>query len=244
MNSITRRDFLRISSLTAAATLAAACTQPATPAAPPEGPAAPAAPATTAPAAPGEVARYSEAPALADLVKAGSLPPVEERVSKDPKVVPVQEEIGQYGGTWRRAFRGVSDYHAYGRVNYEPILRWPRDPRDAIQPGIASAWEFSEDGKVITLFLRKGIKWSDGAPFTVEDIIFWWEYIELDPELSINPHAEYMVNDEPMELEKVDDYTIRLKFDAPNGLILRMLAFHGNQWPLGFERFGFYAPKH
>jgi peptide/nickel transport system substrate-binding protein len=238
-STVSRRDFLRVSALLAAGSLAAACVPPPEP----SGPVAAeptAAPVDAAPSPKG----LKEAPMLQELVKAGKLPPLEERLPEDPLICTPIEEIGQYGGTWRRAFRGVSDYHAYGRVNYEPILRWPRDPRDAIQPGIASAWEFSEDGKVITLFLRKGIKWSDGAPFTVEDIIFWWEYIELDPELSINPHAEYMVNDKPMELEKVDDYTIRLRFDAPNGLILRMLAFHGNQWPLNFERFGFFAPKH
>ena len=136
------------------------------------------------------------------------------------------------------------DYHAYGRVNYEPILRWPRNPQDPVQPGLASAWEFNEDGSAITLYMRKGIKWSDGAPFTVDDMIFWWEYVELDPELSINPHAEYLVNDKPMTLVKIDDYTITMQFDGPNGLILRMLAFHGNQWPLNFERFGCFVPKH
>jgi len=181
---------------------------------------------------------------LQELVAAGKLPPLEERLPEDPLIVTPIDEVGQYGGTWRRAFRGVSDFHAYGRVNYEPILRWPRDPRDPVIPGIASAWEFSEDGKVLTLFLRKGIKWSDGEPFTTDDILFWWEYIENDPELSINPHSEYIVNGKPMELEKVDDFTIRLKYDGPNGLIVRMLAFHGNQWPLNFERFGFFAPKH
>ena len=51
-------------------------------------------------------------------------------------------------------------------------------------------------------------------------------------------------NGKPMTLEKISDYVIKLKFDAPNGLILRMLAFHGNQWPMNFERFGFYAPSH
>ncbi len=238
---VSRREFLRVSSLLAAGTLAAACV-PATPTEPTAATAEPAAPAapTTAPA----VAGYSEAPILAQMVSEGELPPIDERLPEEPLVVEPIEEIGQYGGTWRRAFKGVSDFHAYGRPNYEPMLRWPRNPADPIQTGIAKAWEFSEDGTAITLYLRKGMRWKDGEPFTTEDIIFWWEDIELDTELSINPHAEYIVNDKPMELEKIDDYTITLKFDAPNGLILRMLAFHGNQWPLNFERFGFFAPKH
>jgi len=237
---VSRREFLRVSALVAAGSLAAACV-PATPqpAEPTTAPAEPSAP-TTAPVTEG----YKEAPMLAEMVSKGELPPVDERLPEEPLIVEPIEEIGQYGGTWRRAFKGVSDFHAYGRPNYEPMLRWPRNPADPIQPGIAKAWEFSEDGTAITLYLRKGMRWKDGEPFTTEDIIFWWEDIELDTELSINPHTEYIVNDKPMELEKIDDYTITLKFDAPNGLILRMLAFHGNQWPLNFERFGFFAPKH
>ncbi|TEU14021.1 MAG: ABC transporter substrate-binding protein, partial [Anaerolineales bacterium] len=110
---------------------------------------------------------------------------------------------------------------------------------------LAKDWEWSDGGKALTLYLRKGLKWSDGAPFTVEDIIFWWEDIELDENITTAPHAEWMVDGEPMELEKVDDFTIKLKFAGPNGLAETTgLAFHGNQWPLGFERFGFFAPRH
>jgi len=89
------------------------------------------------------------------------------------------------------------------------------------------------------------LKWSDGEPFTVDDIIFWWEDIENDPNITSAIHAEWIVNGEPMTLEKVDDTTITLKFAGPNGLAETVgLAFHGNQWPLGFERFGFFAPRH
>jgi peptide/nickel transport system substrate-binding protein len=125
------------------------------------------------------------------------------------------------------------------------MIRWPRDPKDPIQPGLAKDWEWSDGGKTLTLYLRKGLKWSDGAPFTTADITFWWNDIELNKEITPAPHAEWVINGKPMELEVVDDTTIKLKFDAPNGLAERVgLAFHGNQWPLGFERFGFFAPRH
>lgn len=186
---LSRRRFLELSGVATSLTLAAACapsTQEAPPAPTQEPVQAPE--ATTAPA-PQEApaGKFGEAPGLAEMVKAGSLPPVEERLPAEPMVIPVTEEIGQYGGTWRRAFKGVSDYHAYGRVNYEPILRWPRDPQDSVQPGIASAWEFSEDGSAITLYMRKGIKWSDGAPFTVDDMIFWWSMSSSIPSCRSTP---------------------------------------------------------
>ncbi|MBI5303229.1 MAG: hypothetical protein HY868_13935 [Chloroflexi bacterium] len=188
--------------------------------------------------------KYVESPMLADLVKAGKLPPVEQRVAEQPLVMKPIAEVGQYGGTWRYAWKGPSDFHAYGRLNYEPILRWPRNAKDPIQPGLAYKWEFSADGKSLTLYFRKGLKWSDGKPWTVDDIIFWWEDIEQNKELTAAPHAEWVVNGKPMTLKKVDDITIQYNFDGPNGLVLNMLAFHGNQWPLNFERFGAFAPAH
>ena len=188
---------------------------------------------------------YSEAPMLAEMVAAGDLPSVDERLPENPIMVLPVKSVGQYGGTWYRGWRGINDFHCFGRIVYEPMLRWPRDPKDPVQPGLAESWEWSEDGTQLTLFLRQGLKWSDGAPFTVDDIIFWWEDIENDPEITSAPHAEWVVAGEPMELEKIDDTTITLKFAAPNGLAETVgLAFHGNQWPLGFERFGFFAPRH
>ena len=189
--------------------------------------------------------QYNEAPMLQEMVAAGDLPPVGERLPEDPLVVEPVDSVGQYGGTWRRAFKGIKDFHAFGRLNYEPMLRWPRDPKDPVQPGLAREWTWSEDGTELTLHLRRGLKWSDGAPFTVDDIIFWWEAIETDTNITAAPHAEWVIDGQPMELTKIDDVTIKLTFAGPNGLAETVgLAFHGNQWPLGFERFGFFAPRH
>jgi len=188
---------------------------------------------------------YKEAPMLAEKVAAGELPPVAERLPKDPAVVEPVDSVGVYGGVWHRAWRGVNDFHAFGRIIYDPVLRWPRDPKDPVQPGLADTWTWNDDGTQLTLHFREGLKWSDGEPFTVDDVIFWWEAIETDTNITSSIHGEWMVGGKPMELEKKDDYTITLKFAAPNGLAETVgLAFHGNQWPLGFERFGFYAPKH
>ncbi len=238
--SISRREFLRLSALTAAGAVLAGCGQStATPAPQPEPTAAPTKEEEKATAVP--VSKYSEAPMLASM----GLPPVDERLPEDPLVVQPVESVGEYGGTWHRAFLGVADFHALGRLIYESVLRWPRDPKDAIQPGLAKSWEWSDDGKALTLYFRKGLKWSDGAPFTVDDILFWWEDIENDTNITASPHIEWVVNGEPMQLEKVDDVTLKLKFAGPNGLAETTgLAFHGCQWPLGFERFGFFAPKH
>lgn len=186
-----------------------------------------------------------EAPMLAEMVAAGELPPVAERLPENPLVVEAVDSIGKYGGTWRRAFKGIKDFHAFGRLNYDPVLRWPRNPKDPVQPGLAESWEWSDDGTQLTLNFRKGLKWSDGAPFTSADVLFWWEDIENDENITPAIHSEWVVNGEPMTVETPDENTVVLTFSGPNGLAESVgLAFHGHQWPLGFERFGFFAPRH
>lgn len=188
---------------------------------------------------------YNEAPMLKEMVAAGTIPALADRIPLEPLIVEPYESIGKYGGTWRRAFTGVRDFHAWGRINYDPVLRWAPNFADPIQPGLAKEWSWSDDGTTLTLVFREGLKWSDGEPWTVDDIIFWWNYIETDTNITPSPHIEWTVDGEPMTLEKVDDYTIKFIFPGPSGIVESMgLAFHGHQWPLAFERFGVFAPEH
>ena len=230
---IARRDLLQLSGLAAGALGAAAALRGLAPGAPARAAAAPA-------------TKFQEAPMLATLVQQGKLPPLAERLprAEDVLVVRPTKTAGVYGGTWHRVWKGPADFHAWQRLNYEEVLRWPRNPKDPIQPGLAKRWTFTDGGKTVTLYFRRGLRWSDGRPWTVDDVLFWWHDIELNKELSAAPHAEWVVGEKLMVPEKVDDYTLRLSFAEPNGMVLRMLAFHGCQWPLSFERFGFYAPAH
>ncbi len=187
----------------------------------------------------------AESPLLAEMVQKGELPPVAERLPENPLVVTPIESIGQYGALRHRAFTGIKDFHAFDARSMTPFCVGPIGPKDPIQPGSIINGNGQKTGLELTLFLRQGLKWSDGAPFTTADITFWWNDIELNKEITPAPHAEWIVNGTPMEIEVIDDYTITLKFAGPNGLAERVgLAFHGNQWPLGFERFGFFAPRH
>ena len=89
---------------------------------------------------------FKEAPQLAELVKAGKLPPVQERIGQDPLVVKPLREIGKYGGTWRRAFTGPFDTSNGHRVAQNDKLLYYDYTGTKIVPNIARAWEVSPDG--------------------------------------------------------------------------------------------------
>jgi peptide/nickel transport system substrate-binding protein len=115
---------------------------------------------------------YKEAPSLAAAAKEGKLPPVAQRVSDEPEVVKPLESVGKYGGQLRFGLRGSSDYnHILRMVGAQGLVRW--DPQyTKVIPNVAKSFEVDPSGKVFTFHLRKGMKWSDGKPFTADDIVF------------------------------------------------------------------------
>lgn len=173
-------------------------------------------------------AKYNEAPMLAKLVKEGKLPPVEERLPKEPLVVKVVEEIGQYGGTWRRAAVSYGDVQLTARLTYESLVRWNADGSDVI-PNVAKKFEISDDGRIFTFYLREGMKWSDGHPFTAEDFEFWWKDVVLNEDLYPVPPEWLTINGKLAEFRKLDDYTIQFEFPEPYALFIRQMAYNG-EW--------------
>jgi len=168
--------------------------------------------------------KYKEAPALADLVKAGKLPPVDQRLPENPLVVPVVEKIGQYGGVWRRAFLGPADANNYVRVVFDALFRFAPDGAK-IEPKIAAGAEPSADFKSWTIKLRKGSKWSDGAPFTSDDIVFWYKDVVLNKDLSPSLPQWIKNKDGSAALvEKVDPETVKFTYKEPATLFLTAVA--------------------
>ena len=116
-----------------------------------------------------------EAPMLAEMVASGELPPLEERIPADPKVVQVVEEAGQYGGNWRRAYNGISDRWGLTKLLEERIIEFEIDPADgtiSIEPNWADEFTISYYTRGFTFHIREGLKWSDGVPVTTEDVRF------------------------------------------------------------------------
>ncbi|MGI6207745.1 MAG: ABC transporter substrate-binding protein [Anaerolineae bacterium] len=239
-NRLSRRSFITVAGLATGASLAAACGggAPAQPTAvpaqattAPEPTAAPtAAPeqATTAPETSAPASKYQEAPSLAEKVAAGELPPVEERLPLEPLVVECVERPGQYCGDLHRVLTGPTDMGGYTAIMRESLAGWDfRSGSIQVIPNIAKGWDISDDGKTYTFYLREGMRWSDGEPFTADDLVFWYEDVALNQDLTPSFPAWLTVAGEPVVIEKVDDYTVNFKFAAPYGILLEYLAFRG-----------------
>ncbi len=189
----------------------------------------------------GAMMSSNEAPQLAEMVAAGDLPPLEERIPNDPLVIDLPWiEVGKYGGTLKRTttradFRSTSAY-MYG---HSP-LHW-EEGGTAVGPGLARAWESNADATEWTFYFREGTRWSDGQPFTVDDILFWWEDMAANPDHPMAMPAWTLVGGQPMTAEKIDDYSIRFTFVSPSPLIERELAAFVNGGISG--NFGPY-PRH
>jgi peptide/nickel transport system substrate-binding protein len=191
-----------------------------------------------------------EAPQLAALVKEGKLPPVAQRVPLEPLVLKPLRSVGTYGGMWRRGFLGRGDQENGNRIRSgDKLLFWDATGT-VIMPSVAKGFELSADGRKTTLFLRKGMKWSDGAPFNADDFVFWFEDLYHNKDLVPTPAPELVVNGKPARIVKVDETTVAFEFDDPNFLFPEQLAgdtqVGGGQSRLQSDgrEFGLYAPAH
>jgi ABC-type dipeptide/oligopeptide/nickel transport system permease component/ABC-type transport system substrate-binding protein len=162
-----------------------------------------------------------EAPVLAELVHEGKLPPVAQRTGSEPEVVEGVDGIGRYGGTWYRFVNANNDYSTiYWRLSGANLIRWSPEGYPLV-PHVAKAWKASPDDRVLTFTLRRGMRWSDGAPVTSDDIVYWYRYEVL-----------YFKVESPLlragrtlgRVEKIDELHVRFVFDAPNPLFPERLA--------------------
>lgn len=183
---------------------------------------------------------FGESPMLARKVQSGELPPLEERLPENPAVVKPLDEIGRYGGRLRIVSNETARLGDARNILAIPTLITPDYDGETIIPNFAESWEWADEGKTLNFTLRKGVKWSDGTPFTMDDVRFWYEDDLLNTELNPEPVSSWTTLSGMMEMEFIDDYRFSMRFKDPNFLILYHLTMSGEN---DFNE-AFTYPKH
>ena len=173
---------------------------------------------------------FHQAPPLEKAVANGELSPLEERLPEEPLVIHSPESNGPYGGIWHRGAlgpRGI-EVTTERRMMREGLLRWDAQGEEIV-PNLAKGWEVDDEGKVFTFHLREGVRWSDGHPFNAEDIIFWYESVLKNSQLTPSVPRTFRRGDDPVRVEAVDDYTVTFSFSKPYGLFPQLMAAEGHE---------------
>lgn len=164
---------------------------------------------------------YTEAPTLKAAVDAGDLPPVDARLPENPMVVTPLESVGSYGGTWRSALKGTYDTGWIRRtVGYQPLVAYDHEWTKVV-PNVAERFEVNEDATEFTFYLREGHKWSDGAPFTAEDLKF---AVDVMASPAYGGRKANGFEWAKMSGEVIDPLTFKITLSDPNGLFLERMA--------------------
>ncbi len=164
-------------------------------------------------------------------VKTGKLPPVKDRLPKEPMVYKtgnMTDGIGVYGDTLRHVIGGRPEGWNYGAGQSQgwggidiglsecltrtaPLFQVEAKDTEPL-PNLAKSWEWSPDGHKLTMHLIEGAKWSDGVAFNADDVMFYWDDEVVDPNVSPLNGATPETFGVGTTLKKVDDYTVEWTF--------------------------------
>lgn len=156
------------------------------------------------------------------------LPPVEKRLPEEPLIVAPYEEIGRHGGVFHGMTKatesGTSDLLSIRHAN---LLRYSDDLQTLV-PNVAKGWRWNNDFTELTFTLRRGHKWSDGAPFTAEDVAFWYNDVILNGDIYPETPSRWVFGGNPAEVTAPDELTVRFAFPTPApGIINRFAVDYG-----------------
>ncbi|GAB2904522.1 ABC transporter substrate-binding protein [Uliginosibacterium flavum] len=196
-------------------------------------------------AAPAALA-FTQAPALEKAQQAKTLAPVDQRLPEKPEVIAPVAKTGTYGGMLRVAMRANNDQNSITRViSGNGLVRWRMD-FNGVLPNVAESWTLSPDGSEYTFKLRKGMRWSDGSPFTADDVLFAMNDLMFNKQFFSASPGQYVANDKPASVSKLDDFSVRFKFSGPNLGFLDQLATPLGQHPVMYSKAycGQFHPKY
>lgn len=153
---------------------------------------------------------------------------------KDPYPIPEDAEkmdvTGLYGG--RVVTASLADFNSFNTMIYSDdsgqTLNQLMNPgltdldliTQETTTGLAKSWESSDDHLTWTFHLRKGLTWSDGQPFTADDVLFTMQIVN---DKSITTGARDALLDGKIQWEKIDETTVRAKLPKIHASFLRAL---------------------
>ena len=179
-------------------------------------------------------AAYTQSPYL----DGQDLPPVAERLPAAADIMVEQvADLGEYTAAIT-LMQGGSSKWGPGKPTEEALFRFRTD--GTVEPNVAKGFDVNEDFTVWTIYLREGMKWSDGAPFTSEDCRFFYEECLLTGFTGKSAWEAVKAADANGEMqlakfEAINDTTFTMTFASSKPEFLRELAING-KW--------FFAPKH
>jgi peptide/nickel transport system substrate-binding protein len=158
-------------------------------------------------------------------VESGNLPPVQERLPKDPLIVDLAakgREFGKPGGTLRTMVTRSKDIRQMVVYGYARLVGFNQDYE--LVPDLLASYE-NEGNRKFTLKLREGHKWSDGSPFTSEDFRYWWEDVANNELLSPSGPPDFLIVEGKLPTVTFpDETTVIFEWDDPNPNFLQSLA--------------------
>ena len=169
-------------------------------------------------------AQADEPPLLADAVKSGKLPPMSERLPKEPLATGFDgtRAAGRYGGDLRMLMSRDRDIRMMVVYGYARLVGY--DEKLRFVPDICASYENVGD-REFTFHLRPGHRWSDGVPFTSDDFRYFWEDVATNKSLSpLGLPAALLVDGKGPTVTFPDKHTVRYVWESPNPLFLPSLA--------------------
>ncbi len=172
----------------------------------------------------------NEAPMLYEMVQRNEIPALEDRLPANPLVIKPYEEVGTYGGTFRRGTGFfMADEWLASHIDGNSFWRfqWPFPGSGPVLPNLADRWEFNDDGTELTIHLREGVKWSDGEPFTVDDVLFFLNDVVGDEKVTYTWYhtANFYIQERQLPgIERIDDYTLKFSYPEPAFFVETMYA--------------------
>jgi len=106
----------------------------------------------------------------------------------------------------------------HGLVGLNPVT-------GSLDPALARSWEISSDGRTITFHVRRGLRWSDGAPFTADDVLFTFNDVILNEDVTTGLRDGLRLPDGSYPtIAKVDEYTLTVTTSVPFRPILSAMG--------------------